>query len=881
MTGTRRPGSRLGQALEIFLGAPPGSRGDADRLLQQHPDLHEVLAPMVNLTLPDGAEGAAIGERVLGDFRLVRELGRGAMGIVYEAWQRSLDRRVAVKVLTSGLLANPSAVARFRREAAAAARLRHGNIVEIHGFGEVDGEHFFAMQFVDGTSLHECMAAFRAPDRAVQLATQVAAALAHAHEQGLVHRDVKPANVLIGADGSVLLTDFGVARDESLPSLTREGGFVGTLDYAAPEQIRGERVDGRADIWSLGIILHELLHGARPFAAATQEATMRNILVAEPPSLRGLAGVSTDLAAVVDRALAKDPLRRYASAAAMLQDLHALQRGDPVSARLPTSFERLLRWTRREPWRALAAGVVVILLPVTAGSAGYLWANTPRIRAAAAEEALRDREDRLARTWFDRTEGRTGSALQILAPLPDGDAEVAFTRALLHRDAGRGDTAMALLRPLPQPCMVLARQVIEGKPPPLRELLRTDGNALDCFVRAVLLFEGKLSQGRTPENRVHAAVELMEQAMLLTARARAGDAVLLAFFALEAKDQETVTRAEQVLATHFPDNPTAGRLRAMLLSETDPKAALAWIASLPAEPAHAAYLASARGRAHDRLGDATAAAAAHREALAIDPGRASDWSNLGAALRRQKQFPAAIEALRHAVDLRPRNAQFKNLLALALRDAGDLDAAEAMLTEVAAQNADYAPASYNLGNLRMRRGDLTGAVAALRRAVELEPTDARNAANLGDALSRAGDNEEALVWSLRAAELAPRDLLPQYNIAHLALTLGLDSLALQAARRAQQNEPQNAYAFEVLAEALLAQKVVDTTAALAAARTANAMRHGKSVDARLLFARALFAAGSRDAAVAELEAAKTTPEFVEEETRSKIDALLSTWADTR
>ncbi|MBL8729008.1 MAG: protein kinase [Planctomycetes bacterium] len=878
MTETRRPGSRLEQALEIFLQAPPSSRGDADRLLQQHPDLHEVLAPMVSLPLPGGAEGETGGERVLGDFRLVREIGRGAMGVVYEAWQRSLDRRVAVKVLTSGLLASPSAVARFRREAAAAARLQHPNIVEIHGFGDVDGEHFFAMQFVDGRSLHERMADWRTPEQAVRLATQVAAALAHAHDQGLVHRDVKPANVLIGDDGSVLLTDFGVARDASLPSLTREGGFVGTLDYAAPEQIRGERVDGRADVWSLGVILYELLHGARPFTAVTQEATMRNILVAEPPPLRGLAGVSTDLAAVVDRALQKNPVRRYASAAAMLQDLRALQRGDPVSARLPTSFERMLRFMRREPWRALAAAVTLVAVPVTAASAGYLWANGPRIRAAAAEEQRIDRDDRLARAWFDRAQGRPEAALAILLPLPDADAEVAFTRSRILLDLHRDDEANALLRSLPQPSMELTQQALAGRMPSIDRLTAASEDPFDCFVRAVLLFES--SRGHTAKGRALAAAELMEHVMLVSPRPRASDAVHFAFLALNSGDRYRMVQAERVLAAHFAANTTARRLRAMLLAETDPKAALAFIAAMPADPDQAAYLASARGRAHEVLGDTEAAAAAYREALTFDEDRGSDWANLGAVLRKQKHFAEAIAALRRATALRPRNPFFANLLALALRDAGEPDAAEAMFA-AAAQDSDYAPASYNLGNLRLRRGDLAGGIAALRRAVELDPTDGRSVANLGDALARAGDKQEALAWSLRAAELAPRDLTPQYNVANLALDLGLDVLALQAARRAQQNEPDNAYGFEILASALLAQQVVDATAALAAARTANDLRRGRSLDARLLVARALFAGGSRDAAVAELEAARSTPEFAAEAARARIDELAAKWRDAR
>ncbi|MGB3967209.1 MAG: serine/threonine-protein kinase, partial [Planctomycetota bacterium] len=340
MTGAADPGSRLERALQVFLSRSPSTDAERRALLADHPELADVLAPM----LAPEERAADDDGRVLGDFRLVRELGRGGMGIVHEAWQRSLDRRVAVKLLAPGLVASPSAVARLRREATAAGRLRHANIVEVLGFGEDGGEHWFAMQFVDGAPLHQVANRFQTPAAAIALCAQLADALAHAHAQGVVHRDVKPGNVLVRGDGTALLADFGVARDEALPSLTRDGSFVGTLHYASPEQVRGQRVDARSDVWSLGVILHELLAGEHPFAAPTQEATMHRILTAEPPSLRGRPGIGDDLAAVVALTLAKEPARRYASAEAMLRDPRALERGEAVSARLPGTGERLRRW---------------------------------------------------------------------------------------------------------------------------------------------------------------------------------------------------------------------------------------------------------------------------------------------------------------------------------------------------------------------------------------------------------------------------------------------------------------------------------------------------------------------------------------------------------
>ncbi|MBK8096114.1 MAG: SUMF1/EgtB/PvdO family nonheme iron enzyme [Planctomycetes bacterium] len=391
------PGERLERALAAFLGDTPGSTVDAGELLAQHGELRDLLEPMLG-----GSARAVVDdtdERLLGDFRLQKELGRGGMGIVFEAWQRSLDRKVAVKVLAPALVASPTAVARFRREAAAAGRLRHPHIVEVHGFGS-DGERsWFAMQLVEGEPLHRVAARLATPAAVVELLLQIGSALEHAHAAGLVHRDVKPANVLVRADGHALLTDFGIASDEALPSLTLEGGFLGTLDYASPEQVRGERVDARTDLWALGVLACELLAGSHPFRAATQAATMQAVLSAPTPVLAGVRGVSRDLAAIVDRLLEKDMRRRYASATALLADLRAWRDGRPVSVRLPTAGERVLRWARREPWRA--AALLVLSAGLCASTVGFWLANqravenadlASRERQAASDLATKVRE---------------------------------------------------------------------------------------------------------------------------------------------------------------------------------------------------------------------------------------------------------------------------------------------------------------------------------------------------------------------------------------------------------------------------------------------------------------------------------------------------------
>jgi tetratricopeptide (TPR) repeat protein len=839
-------GDQLERALEVFLAAAPSTAADRERLLAAHPELACLLRPMLDLE-PDPGTEACAELPTLGDFRLLRELGRGGMGIVYEAWQRSLDRRVAVKVLSPALVANPAAVARLRREASAAGRLRHPNIVEVFGLGSDGDRHFFAMQLVDGLPLHECADRFRQPAPAIGLAVQLTEALAHAHAHGLVHRDVKPANILVQDDGRILLTDFGVARDEAMPSLTREGGFLGTLDYASPEQVRGEPVDARTDVWAVGVLLHELLTGAAPFTAPTQQALLHNILVAEPPPLRHRAGISPDLAAVVDRALAKDRDRRYASAQALLADLRALQAGAPVSVRLPGRLERLRRWAAREPWRAFAAAVVAIGLPALAAAGGYLWANAPRIAAAAEAEAVQQREERLATAWSELAAESPARGLQALAGLAE-DPEVAITRAWMRRGMGQREPALAALRSAsgPAAALLLRHWSGEAKAGEALPTAATDDD-FECFVRAQILRDAGRRRGHSDRAERQVVLGLLHRAVLLCRTPRL--TYLLTLHQVAADDPESAAIADAAataLETHFPGHHQTLRARMLTYSETTPEQALALWDRLPDEQRQRLHVE--HGLALERLRRLDAAATAYRAAIAVDPDRRVAHANLGQVLRKLGQHEAAIVALRRAAELAGDHPVSWNGLGLTLRDAGRGEEAEAAFRRAMEVAPSYAPARYNLGNLLLRRGDHTGAADAFRAATELAPDDVRNWANLGNALERTGRLQEALVCYVRATTLAPGDFIPWHNLSDAARRLGLHELALSSARRALAVDSKRAEGHAMLADALLAATPIDVTAALAAARIADERAGGKDLENRLLVARALHASGDADGA---------------------------------
>src|SRR5215210_4487978 len=290
----------------------------------------------------------------MGPYRLLREIGGGGMGTVYEAEDARLGRRVAIKLLPPEYSRDRKAKERFLREARAAAAVDHPNLCTVHDVGESDGRLYIVLSFYEGETLRE-----RGPRgplpiaEAREIAIQVARGLARAHEAGIVHRDIKPANVILPRRGEAKILDFGIARlqgDEV--SLTRTGASWGTPAYMSPEQARGEPVDGRTDVWSLGVMLYEMVAGRRPFGGEGIEALVSSILTQEPEPLERIrSDVPPELAGVVERALAKKPAERYASAAELLDDLES----GGMPAGLPA---------RRRPARvvSLVAGALVILV---------------------------------------------------------------------------------------------------------------------------------------------------------------------------------------------------------------------------------------------------------------------------------------------------------------------------------------------------------------------------------------------------------------------------------------------------------------------------------------------------------------------------------------
>jgi eukaryotic-like serine/threonine-protein kinase len=359
-------------------------------------------SPATNPKSNPGAPGE--NPKLLGDFELIREVGRGGMGIVYEARQVSLGRRVAVKVLPAASLLDERQLQRFQNEARAAAQLNHPHIVDVICIGCDNGVHYFAMRFVEGQTLAE-MSVVRGPSSVatdhgprttdkIEWIAQAAEALEYAHNSGVVHRDVKPSNLLVDGEGKLWVTDFGVARFGDDAGLTLTGDLLGTLRYMSPEQALGRlsAIGPRSDVYSLGATLYELLASRPVFDGEDRGELLRQVAFERPAALRTLdPRLPRDLETIAHKALEKSPEDRYASAGEMAADLRRFLRGEPIRAKPPTLGQRAFKWSWRYR-RLVASAAAVLVLAFIGLSVGTLLISRSRNESFVARKLVEDRD---------------------------------------------------------------------------------------------------------------------------------------------------------------------------------------------------------------------------------------------------------------------------------------------------------------------------------------------------------------------------------------------------------------------------------------------------------------------------------------------------------
>ncbi|MCA8948205.1 MAG: protein kinase [Planctomycetes bacterium] len=634
---------RLGRAISVWLDNQAATQPLEDEaLLAAHPDLRELLEPLLagEQDTPAVVTAGDIGDATtLDDFRIVREIGRGGMGVVYEALQLSLDRRVALKLLPDSAQLSPKVIARFKREALTVAQLDHPGIVHVLAVGESERGHWFAMDLLEGVTLDEFARRCRAddPDNAVRdvvdVIAAVAEALAHAHAAGVIHRDIKPSNVIVRADGQPVITDFGVARATALPSMTQTGELAGTPFYVSPEQVAGAEVDARSDVFSLGVTLYELLTRQRPFDGDSSREVLDRIARHEPPSPdRVDRDLPRDLSAIVVKALEKEPARRYVSAAAMADDLRRFLSHRPVLAQPVGALGRLRRWTRREPLRAAFAVTLLIAAPVVAGLMTYVWwtqratdIGRDALRQTEVEEILLDALVSKVTPGGSRKASLIPRVLELAPDDPYVLANVAINYR--HDKASGPARALALLEARPAGCddpgldrlAAYLRRLIaapDSSGIELAELDEVPRSALDAFVLADLAMKAFASAGFGGDN---AAAQLhSRQALRLAWRAvgqspspRAQYFALLNRAGRCAGDGDAVLTAVDAMTRHWPDSAGAWVFRAMGWQTFAPDAEIASQAarrSLELAPDNLPALEVLADAATQRGDDATAAA---------------------------------------------------------------------------------------------------------------------------------------------------------------------------------------------------------------------------------------------------------------------------------
>jgi tRNA A-37 threonylcarbamoyl transferase component Bud32/tetratricopeptide (TPR) repeat protein len=696
-------GNRLERALAIHLQHTVHG-GDFDALVREHPDVADLLRAFRDE--PDPARDTAPGgigepsDSVLGDYRLEIELGRGGSGTVYSAIDQRLGRRVAIKHLHAEVAQRPTTVARFLREAQLLARLEHPGVVKVLDVGNHEGRPWLAMELVSGESLADRIGRLQrnrghVGDSLRELVTavaQVADALGHAHRAGIVHRDVKPSNVLLRSDGTAVLTDFGIARDATDPALTQTGVVVGSPHYMAPEQTVGDSAQhGPAvDVFALGATLYECIVLQRAFDGTSAQAVVQAVLHREPPDLRRLQpGLPQDLVAIVQKALEKDPSHRYATADHFAADLRAFLELREVSARTTTRLTRWLRRARREPTVGLAAGLAtaVVLLLV------WLWLQWPSLSAAKEAERLRAYEAATA-AGFDRRSSGLPHFLRAIELAPERPEAVVGLVILKHEHSGVEAALAELDRRIgaaPEPTLLRCRAWL------LREAGRSEQAAaiesrlpaartsIDLWLRAVCLMA-------TPPTPEPVRIEALATASLAVRTAPQANLPLQVYWSrlanLTGNKEQRLEAAESLLA-QWPDDAVALQVAGEAIMPYDAPRAIGIL-----------QRALERG--------------------AVDP---RCEVSLGFAHAIAKDVPACVATLERAFAREDLEPAPRGSIMLMLEQLQALELANRLAATWVERNPDVPEARRFAGRAAQRSGDLRTALVHLDRAVELRPND--------------------------------------------------------------------------------------------------------------------------------------------------------------
>lgn len=746
----------LAAAVELFVAqlrstAPVGAREFGARFPHLAPDLLEALEAaedLESLRAPAHERDVEALES-LGPYRFESEIGRGGMGVVMRALEAPLGRTVALKLLPRALLTSASARVRFHREAVLASRLDHPGICTVYGAGVTDGQPWIAMRLLEGRSLSDVIAKAResrreavelpgAPaldaSRAVALCiARVARALAFAHARGVLHRDVKPSNVIVTNDGQPVLLDFGVAieSETDTPGLTRTGETAGTPAYLAPELIAGERArpDERCDVYALGVTLYECLALRPPFAAPTRDSLYRAILTGAPSDVRRTnRSVARDLAVIVATALERDPQRRYHSAAALADDLEAFVAGRSIAARPAGPTERIARWARREPRQATLAVALSIAALSAAVAGGMLIASREDVRAGQLAQRERELETALVDAYTalgnvgDKSAASRFAAILKLDP-GNPEAEVGLIFARLR--ALQLDDAKRLLRDAPTTAAFdRLRAMAERRPaPPEDANWLESASAFELFVDGEALRQDSERLAVSERPRVwRVALARFDDAVARAPQARAIYHQMRAWTASQLGEDVATRSACRALVTLWPDSAWSLYQAGSALGTLDPERALRLL----------------------------------RRSAELDPSRAATFQCIGMAHYNLGQLEEAKPPLLRALELNPLDALAQNGLAVVQMRLGCVDEARAALYATLSINPRAIQA---WGNLTVLSSDRAETVRFAEHVLDIDPGQSAYRAIYGQALLDAGQFTAARDQFARLVVESPKNAL--------------------------------------------------------------------------------------------------------------------------
>ncbi len=692
-------------------------------------------------------------------YEILEELGRGAVGVVYRARHRALNRLVALKMILAGPHLAPETRQRFRVEAQAIARLQHSNIVQVHEVGEQAGCPYLALELVEGQNLARWIAGVPHPaDQAARIVATLAHAVDYAHHHGVIHRDLKPANVLLAADGTAKITDFGLAKILPGPGvaeerMTQSGMILGTPSYIAPEQARGQAKEAGpgVDIYSLGAMLYELLTGRPPFQGTSPMDTLLQAAHQEPvPAARLVAHLPRDLDTICMKCLEKDPAKRYATAGALAADLEHFLSDEPIAARPVGPMERSLRWLRRRPALVVAMAASVVLALTLAGvGLWWRWQRSAEVQAAVvnAEDDLRDAEAFRQRYDFVNAAAALGRAKLRLGD--EGPAE-------LRDRIARASHDLELVKRL--------------------DAIRLNRVLIVTVVKRSLVAEG--TEDRTPPARKYEAAfreaavgTVQDDPAEVAARVTASPVHVALVAALDDWASCALDRDQRawVLAVARRADPNPWRDRVRDPTTWDNLAVLTDLAATAPLAEQPPQLLAALGR-RLRGSDGDATAFLRRVVLAHP---ADFWVNLDLAYALYGTAPVeALAYFRTALASRPESVPVHGGLGVLYFHRGQIVEARDQF-QYAARLAPGDPWVHNdLGMVLLAEDRTYEAVTHLREAVRLDPDYASAHCNLGLALEAERRLDESRDEGLKALRLDPRNCAAKLELQGLLLRLG-------------------------------------------------------------------------------------------------------------